>query len=323
MKTSVLLLLCLAVQTAAQTPAPPGRMDVGVSPGAESLNQPIEKIGNNDLLGINVYDEPELTGTVRVNSEGYIRLPMLTAPIHAAGLYPVDLEKAIIASLTNDKVLVDPIVTISVVEYRSRPIAVVGSVRMPVTFQATGNVTLLDAIARAQGLADNAGPEILVSRKVLDSSGAGTDLIKRVPVKALLAGDDPSLNILLQGGEEIHIPEAGRVYVVGDVKKPGAFYITDGPQSSILKALSQSEGLDTFPSHKAFIYRREGGAQGRSEIPVDLKKILNRKAPDVALMPDDILYIPDRAGTKASLKVIEMSLATATALGAASLYILR
>ena len=55
----------------------------------------------------------------------------------------------------------------------------------------------------------------------------------------------------------IRVPEAGRIFVVGDVKKPGAFYITDGSESSVLKALALSEGLDSFSSHKAYIYRTD------------------------------------------------------------------
>ncbi|HEX8926906.1 MAG TPA: polysaccharide biosynthesis/export family protein, partial [Terriglobales bacterium] len=68
----------------------------------ENPNLPIAKIGRDDLLGITVYDEPELTRTVRVDSEGYIRLPMFHKPVHAAGLLPVELEQAIASALLED-----------------------------------------------------------------------------------------------------------------------------------------------------------------------------------------------------------------------------
>src|SRR5208337_4339811 len=102
-----------------------------VRTGATALNAssdlPIERIGNDDLLGITVYDSPELTRTVRVDSAGEIRLPMLRGHIKAAGLYPADLESSITSALTEEHVLVEPVVTVSVVEYRSRPISVVGA----------------------------------------------------------------------------------------------------------------------------------------------------------------------------------------------------
>jgi len=288
---------------------------------SEGSNLPVEKIGRDDLIGITVYDSPELTRTVRVDSDGAIRLPMLQKHIQAAGLYPSELENAITTALTNENVLVDPIVTVSVVEYRSRPITVVGAVKSPLTFQATGTVTLLDAISRAGGLAENAGAEILVSRQPSGMSDKSVTLVQRIPVYGLMGGDNPSLNLQLEGGEEVRVPEAGQVYVLGDVKKPGAFFITDGSESSVMKALALSEGLDTFSAHKAYIYRLEAGSSGRNEIPIELKKIMDRKSPDVPLLANDILYIPNATGARASLKVLETSIGIGAALGAAMIYV--
>ena len=316
-----LLAIAVAGSVSAQQQAAPDRMGAGATAFSEGSNLPVEKIGPDDLVGITVYDAPELTRTVRVDAGGDIRLPMVKQHIKASGLYPAELEKAISTVLIQENVLVDPVVTVSVVEYRSRPITVAGAVKTPLTFQATGTVTLLDAISRAGGLAENAGPEILVSK----SSSATTDksvlLVQRIPVRGLMGGEDPSLNLPLEGGEDIRVPEAGRVFVLGRVKHPGAFFITDGSESSVMKAVALSEGLDTFPSHMAYIYRVEGGSGGRNEIPIDLKKIMDRKSPDVALMANDILYIPDASGTRASLKVLEATVGVGAAVGTALLYV--
>src|SRR6266498_2101497 len=126
-------------------------------------NLPLQKIGPEDLIGISVYDAPELTRTVRVGTDGTIRLPMLKQRIKVAGMFPTDVETAIGEALKNEDIFVDPVVTVSIVEYRSRPINVVGAVKAPLTFQAAGTVTLLDALSRAGGLADDAGSVILVS----------------------------------------------------------------------------------------------------------------------------------------------------------------
>jgi polysaccharide export outer membrane protein len=323
MKRMVYAVIALAatVAVSAQQEPAPLRAGVGAATFSDTSNLPVVKIGDNDLIGVTVYDAPELTRTVRVNSEGDLSLPMVKQPIHAAGLYPEDLEKAIAAALTRDHVLVDPVVTVSIVEYQSRPITVAGAVRMPLTFQATGNVTLLDAISKAQGLAENAGSEVLVSDQAPGPDGKPNTLVHRIPVRELLDGTNPSLNLSLQGGEVIRVPEAGRVFVLGRVKKPGAFFITDGSESSVMKAISLSEGLDTFPSHNAYIYRLEGGTGGRNEIPIDLKKIMDRKSPDVPLMANDILYIPDANGARASLKVLETTVGVGAALGAAMIYV--
>jgi polysaccharide export outer membrane protein len=88
-----------------------------------------------------------------------------------------------------------------------------------------------------------------------------------------------------------------------------------------MKALSLSEGLDSFSAHKAYIYRLEAGSGGRNEIPVELKKIMDRKSPDVPLLANDILYIPNATGARASLKVLETSIGIGAALGAAMIYV--
>ena len=90
-----------------------------------------------------------------------------------------------------------------------------------------------------------------------------------------------------------------------------------------MKALALSEGLDSFPSNKAYIYRVEGGSGGRNEIPIDLKNIMARRSPDVALMSNDILYIPDATGARAGLKALETSIGLGATFGAAALYVYR
>ncbi len=286
-----------------------------------SANLPVERIGKNDLLGITVYDSPELTRTVRVDSNAEIRLPMLRHAIHAGGLYPSDLERAIAAALVEDKVLVAPVVSVAVVEYRSRPVSVVGAVRSPTTIQVTGTVTVLEAIAQAGGFTENAGSEVLITRQQLGADGQVTSTTQRIPVHGLSNSTDPSLNFDLQGGEVINVPEAGRVYVVGSVKRPGMYSITDGPQSSVLKSLALSGGLDHFSKHTAYIYRLEDGHSQRTEIPVELKKIMNRQAPDVPLLADDILYVPDAAGLRTSLTVLDRTILVGAGLAATLIYV--
>ena len=323
MKCSTIPLLAMFVASVAcaqQQAAPSHASTGGVASFSERVNLPEGKIGKDDLLGITVYDAPELNRTVRVDADGDIRLPMLRHHIHAAGLSPADLENAITTALIGEHVLVDPIVTVSVVEYRSRPITVAGAVKIPVTFQAIGNVTLLDAISRAGGLTENAGSEILVTRPASGMIGKSVTAIERISVLGLYSEEDSTLNLHLEGGEEVRVPEAGRVFVLGDVKKPGAFYITGGAESSVRKELALSGGLDSFPSHMAYIYRIERSGSGRSEIPIKLKKIMNRKSSDVPLFANDIFYVPNATGVRASLKILEASIGTGAIFGTALIY---
>jgi polysaccharide biosynthesis/export protein len=315
------LLLTLTVALAAFGQAVPLR-----APAVASADGglPVQKIGRDDLIGISVYDAPELTRTARVAADGTIRLPMLKQRIAVAGLLPNDVEAALAAALMKEEIMVDPIVTVSIMEYRSRPISVGGAVKQPTTFQATEPLTLLDAISRAGGLTEMAGAEILVTRQPVlrpDGSHSAT-LIQRVPVTQLIDAADPEVNLRLEGGEEVRVPEAGRVYVVGNVKKPGAYLIKDGAETSLLKALAMSEGLLPYAAKQAFIYRREAGAAGKNEIPVELKSIIDRKSPDVALFANDVIYIPDNKGRRDLMTVLERSTMIGAGISAALIYAL-
>jgi polysaccharide export outer membrane protein len=319
MRCSTILLLAIAASFAsAQQQDTSSHAGFGATTFSDSSNLPVGKLGRDDLIGITVYDSPELIRTVRVDSEGNIRLPMVQQHIKAAGLYPSELEKAVTTALVEENVLVDPIVTVSVVEYRSRPITVTGAVKTPLTFQATGTVTLLEAISRAGGLADDAGSEILVSHPPPGTNDKSVILTERIPARALINTENQSLNLELEGGENIRVPEAGRIFVAGNVKHPGVFAITDGSQSSVLRALALSEGLDSFSGHKAYIYRIEGNGS-KNEIPIDVKKIVARKSPDVPLYANDMLYISNRAGMQASAKAL--LIASGIGLGVATLMV--
>src|SRR5579871_5824712 len=160
-------------------------------------NLPAQRLGVDDLIAVSVYDAPELTRTVRVETDGTIHLPLLKNGIAASGIYPGQLESSISDALRDEQILVDPVVKVTVVEYHSRPIAVMGAVRKPLTFQAVGAVTLLDALARAEGLSAEAGTEVLVSRPQPSPDARGdvaTTLVERVPLERLLKKADPSVN---------------------------------------------------------------------------------------------------------------------------------
>ena len=266
-------------------------------------NLPILPVGSNDLIAVSVYDSPEFTRTVRVGADGFIRLPMMKRRIRVTGSVPAEVEKEIANALREEGLIVDPFVAVTVAEYTSRPVAVMGAVKRPLTFQAVGPVTLLDALARAEGLAPEAGADILVT---LPTSMAGKDgaLTRRIPVKGLIDAADPALNIRLTGGEEIRVPELGRIYVLGNVKKPGAYIAGGTPETSVLKALAMAEGLLPYSAKQAFIYRREANG-ARNDLPVDLAKMMARKAPDLPLLANDILYIPDAKGTRAGMAALE------------------
>ena len=287
---------------------------------ASVANLPAQKISANDLIAVAVYNAPELTRTFRVGADGTIGLPMLPERIQAEGLLPAELEAKIGGALKSGEILIDPVVTVTILEYNSRTVSVMGAVKRPVTFQAIGKVTLLDALARAEGLTQDAGPDILLNKPQAAAGGATGVLIQRIPVKQLIDEADPALNFTLTGGEEIRVPEARRIYVVGNVKKPGPIAVRDGSETTVLKALAFAEGLAPFAGKMAYIYRGKTDLAERKEIPVPLDKIMQRKAPDVPLEADDLLYIPDNKSWRVSITTLEKVVALTGGVAAALIY---
>ncbi len=102
----------------------------------DSTNLPVQKIGKEDLLNVQIIDLPELSRSYRVTNNGQIRMPMLKQMINVEGLYPADIEVLIADELKHEELMVDPFVSVSVTEYHSRPISVTGAVKNPTVFQA-------------------------------------------------------------------------------------------------------------------------------------------------------------------------------------------
>jgi polysaccharide export outer membrane protein len=265
-------------------------------------NVAFEPLGPGDLVYVSVADCPELTRSYRVSAEGDLKLALIRNPIHALGAKPADLEQAIAQELKQDHILVEPSVSVSVLEYRSKPVNVVGAVKHSVTIQAIGNLKLLDAIARADGFSPEAGPEVLISKS---SDDGGTQNVKHVPIKLLLSGTDPSLNVALHGGEEIRVPDASKLYISGNVKVPGAYSLNETGNSTVLKALALCQGLLPFSQKTAYVYRVVPGSTERKEIPIPLYDIEHRKTPDVTLEANDVLFIQDNSGKRLTATVID------------------
>ncbi|MCW5966045.1 MAG: SLBB domain-containing protein [Bryobacterales bacterium] len=277
--------------------------------------RPQQRMGANDLIAVAIYNAEELSLQARIAEDGLLRLPMLATPLPAMGMMPEELERAIAAGYVKEGILVNPVVTVSVLEYASKPVSVIGAVKQPLTFHADQPISLLEAVTRAGGFTDEAGSFLLLSAKV---SGPDEEavLTQRIPISDLLESGSATAGISVRGGEEIRVPEAGKIFVVGNVKKPGSFRIPNDHETSVLKALAMSEGLLPNATKEAYIYRKASDGS-KAEIPINLKNLMARKAADITLLRDDVLYIPESGRRKATLTAMEKALAfgSATASG--------
>jgi polysaccharide export outer membrane protein len=267
------------------------------TPGAiGGANLPFQPIGASDLVHLNVYDSPELSQSFRVDKQGNLNLPLLRTSLHADGLLPDALRDEIVTALRAQHLLVNPVVDVSVVEYRSRGVNIAGAVKTPVTIQDVGDLRILAALSQAGGLLPDAGPEIIVEQ----ANGS----MQRLSVRELYDGLHPELNIPILAGAQIRVPQCERVFVVGNVKRPGAFPFQSLQDTTVLQLLALSGGLDSFTHNRAYIYREQLGSDQKIEIEIPLRRILDRKAQDVKLAANDILYVPTNGKLKTRVGVL-------------------
>ena len=300
---------------------------------ASSAKQEDYVIGPGDLLSIEVFDVPELTREVRVNETGFVAIPLIPVKVQAGGLTPFQFQDKLAELLQVNGLVSNPQVTVTVKEQHSEPITVIGAVRTPVTLQAVHQMTLLQVLSQAGGIAEDAGSKVLITRKprlsgsaaasgeLADVSKAATTNAPRVAentitidLNDLLDSGDPKYNIPLLGGDVVTVPRAGVVYAVGAVQRPGGFVMqSDRQQLTVLKILSLAGGLTTTAKGgNAVILRQPPGSQQRQQLPVDVKKILALRSEDISLRQNDILYVPDSTGKHALRRSAEVAIAIAT-----------
>jgi polysaccharide export outer membrane protein len=283
-------------------------------------------VGAGDLLHIDVFDVPELSRDVRVSDLGDISYPLIPGKIQAAGLTPFQLEEKMEQLLIENGLVTHPQVSVFVREQTSQPVSVVGAVSRPSVYQIVRPTTLLELLANAGGITNEAGSAVLVTRGAgLPAARTVSDSTTEKPaqdsqtisirLQDLLESGDPSFNIQVFGGDMVSVPRAGIVYVMGGgISQPGGYVLqSHGEQISVLKAIALAHGTTGFAKADDAVIMRNNPLTGqRDVIPVHVKQIEHRKAEDVGMKSNDILYIPDSVGKKVLARGAEAAVGITT-----------
>ena len=283
-------------------------------------------IGGGDLLGIDVFDVPELSRDVRVSETGYVSLPLMPSKVRAGGLTTYQLQDKLAELLQTNGLVSTPQVSVSVKEQHSQPITVIGAVKNPMVIQALRKTTLLQALSQAGGISDDAGSTVVVTRPSPEAAEAANsdDAVPVMPphtftinMADLLESGDPRFDIPLVGGDVVTVPRAGIIYVVGAVQRPGGFLLqNDLDHMTMLKMLSLAGGTtNTAKAQHSVILRKNLETGKRDEVLVDVRKIMHLKSQDVQMEANDILYIPDSNGLRALHRAGDVALTLTSGIG--------
>lgn len=242
-------------------------------------------LGPADALQITVYENPDLSQQVLIGTDGAFVYPLI-GPVQAAGLTVRQLEERIAQRLA-DGYLVNPQVTVSIMQYGSRRVYVLGAVRSPGVYPLRQNATLLEIISAVGGVAPNAGGEVIVVKASPQSeaptTGAGSfeeRISMRIDLEKLLSGE-VTQPIPISSGDTIYVPAGKSFYVSGEVRRPGRYPLEK--DTTVFKAITLAGGLTDFASQKYAIVRREVDGQLQ-----DFLAQMNDR-----LQAEDILIIPE------------------------------
>jgi len=246
-------------------------------------------LGTEDLLAIDVFEVPQLDRKVRISSTGVISLP-LVGDVHAAGLTPRQLEATIQERLA-DGYVKDPHVSVFVEEHGSKKVSVLGAVGKPGVYEMLGPRRLLQVLAQAGGLTDDAGAELYVIRTAEDGSARQ----EVIGVESLMTNSDPGLNVEIVPGDVVTVPmdRMTFVYVDGAVNDPGRIEQPSSRPITLLQAMAKAGGATTRANLKKvqILRKLEGG--GQTVFVMDVGRIRKGSDPDPELEDGDVVVVPE------------------------------
>ena len=260
----------------------------GQSPSASApSSRPSEYVvGATDVLKITVFDEPTMSGTYRVDTDGSFQYPML-GRVAVGGLRVRDIEQMLKTKL-EDGFIKRAQVAVDVDQFRSRSIFIVGEVRSPGKYPMQGQMSLIEALAAAGSTTPTASTEVLILRpsspnatQALTPDQADETNVRRISLADLQLGR-LSENVTLQEGDTIFVPKAEKFFITGQIRNPGAYTFERG--LTVLQAISLAGGLTEKGSNRRLkVIRTDNGK--KVEKGIDL---------DDTILPGDTLIIPQR-----------------------------
>jgi polysaccharide export outer membrane protein len=262
------------------------------------------RLGSGDLIELSVYDVPELNTKTRISDSGDVYLPLVNF-VHVDGLTINDAERVIEKRLDEGGFVRNPHVQLFVDESATNGASVLGEVLKPGVYPVLGEQTLFSIVSAAGGLTDKAGKSITVTHRDHRDKPVSVTISHNLE-------DHADSNIPVFAGDTIMVRRADVIYVVGEVNRPSGFLMDNNNHLTVLQAIALAGGTAQYAKLNDVRILRKG-PDGVSQVPVQLKKLLQAKADDVPLQAEDILFVPTSAKKIISGKTAEAVMQMATA----------
>jgi polysaccharide export outer membrane protein len=271
--------------TVSAAPVPAVGAPSATPPSLAPTSKDAVLIGPGNSLHVLVYDEPGLEQRVTVSDEGNANF-FLVGSVHVAGMTANQLARTM-EGMLGGHYLVHPNVNVTIEQSATMQVSVLGEVHAPGVFEINSARNILEVISLAGGLTDAADRNITIQH----GQGKGDTVTVFMPNNA---DDAIAKSAMVYPGDTVIVPKAGIIYVLGDVNRPGGYYMQRDSKLSVLQAVGLAGGLQmTAAAPKSRIVRKDPSApNGYVDIPLELRAIQNGKQKDMPLQADDVIYVP-------------------------------
>jgi polysaccharide export outer membrane protein len=235
-------------------------------------------LGPGDSVRVTVFQSPDLATEARISERGTLAMPLI-GEIAVEGLTPSDAAARIAEQLARGKFVVNPQVSVNVVEVRSRQVSILGQVTRPGRYPLDGPRTrLTDMLAVAGGISATGDDNVTL---IMHREGRPRTMEINVP--ALFRTADSPQDIELEPGDTIFVPRAPTFYIYGECQRPGAYRLEAA--MTIMQALSVGGGVTPRGTERGVkVNRRVGdGAVRRLEVSLNDR-----------VEPGDVIYVAER-----------------------------
>lgn len=250
---------------------------------------PDYRVGPKDLIEIKVFEVPELNVERRITDDGTLELPLI-GPVPVSNLTLDEVRQKLVQVL-EAKYVRHASVSVVIKEFQNQPISIIGAVAKPGPLSSSGRWTLLQGISEAGGLIAGAGSRIYVLRH------ADNGLSDQIEINTadLMTRSDPRWNIPIYPNDVINIPPQVlvRVFVIGEVKNPGAVDMSSDDRITLLSVIAKAGGLTDRASHGEVRIKRRGRDGKDHELSVPYRRILAGKEPDPELQASDVVIVKE------------------------------
>jgi polysaccharide export outer membrane protein len=248
------------------------------------------QVGPGDVLELEVIGNPDLSRLPTVQTNGAILLPLL-GEVQVAGLTVSEIQRKVTSLLEKDY-LVNPQVVVSVKQYQSQYVSVVGEVNRPGRKPLRGHTRLIDVLVDAGGFTPSASGEVVITREDGTLPGGERTLVVRLSGGTPTPQDQVNLELPLRTGDIINASPKYYVTVDGEVNKPGRYAVEN--DLTVTGAISLAGGRTRFGADDVKVRRKDPETGKVNIIKVDLDDVRDGKKPDPVLMPNDVITVPRR-----------------------------